>query len=201
MNTLRTTRNFLPEDDRSGTLRPLRPFRFCGLLSALTVSLLTACAAQPHFNEEGKNGFQTDLPHGLMNYFQQLQRMSPQTLARERNSLMSTFQAPEVQIRLAMLLGQTHSPNDLNRAIGLLNVLMKSTAPEAMRLRPLVQLLSAQYHERARIEAQNDKLAQQLKDSQQQNEKLKEKLNAIADIENSLQARARNGRPAPRRIK
>lgn len=201
MNPPHTTRNFLPEDAWSDALWPPRLFRFRRLLSALAVTLLTACAVLPHFNEESENSPQTDWPHDPMNYFQQLQRMSPQTLARERSSLMSMPQAPTAQIRLAMLLGQTHSPGDLNRAIGLLNALMKSNTPEAIRLRPLIQLLSTQYHERARVEAQNDKLTQQLKDSQQQNEKLREKLNAIADIENSLQSRARNGRPASRGIK
>ena len=60
-------------------------------------------------------------------------------------------------------------------------------------------MLAAQYQERAKADVQNDKLAQQLKEAQRQNEDLQEKINAIADIENSLQARPRNDRRTSRR--
>ena len=168
------------------------------LLPVLAATLLTACTA---LAELGENSTAADSQYGLMSYFQQLQRMTPQALARERSRLTPTPQSPAAQVRLAMLLGQTHAPNDLSRANGLLGALMKSNAPEAVRLHPLIQLLSAQYHERAKTEAQNEKLAQQLKESQQQNEKLQEKLSAIADIENTLQSRPRNSRSTSRRTR
>ena len=168
------------------------------LLPVLAATLLTACTA---LAELGENSAYADSQYGLMSYFQQLQRMTPQALARERNRLTPTPQSPAGQVRLAMLLGQTHAANDLSRASGLLGALMKSNAPEAVRLHPLIQLLSAQYHERAKAEAQNEKLAQQLKESQQQNEKLQEKLSAIADIENTLQSRPRNSRSTSRRTR
>lgn len=169
-------------------------FRRC-LVPLLTASLISACAALP---EPGENGSTSDSLHGLLVYAQQVQRMSPQAIARERNSL-ATPQTPAAQIRLAMLLGQTHAAGDLNRAIGLLNALSKSNASGANELRPLAQMLAAQYQERAKADVQNDKLAQQLKEAQRQNEDLQEKINAIADIENSLQARPRNDRRTSRR--
>lgn len=174
--------------------------RFCQLLLALAALLLTACAILPDSDMDGDK-VPADSPFGLMGYFQQIQRMSPQALAREGERLASISRTPAAQIRLAMVFGQTHAPGDLNRALGLLQGLTKSNAPELLKLRPLVQLLSAQYHERAKAMSQNEKLAQQLRESQQQNEKLQEKLRAIAAIENSLQLRPRHGRPVSGQVK
>ncbi len=161
----------------------------------LSAWLVAACATLPEASDK-------DAPppavHGSLAYFQQLQRMSPQAVARERISLSAAAQTPTTQVRLAMLLGQTHAANDLGKAVAMLNALLKSNAPEAVELQPLIQLLATQYQERVKSEAQNEKSAQQLKESQRRGDELQEKLNAIADIENSLSSRPSVSRPAHR---
>ena len=161
----------------------------------LSAWLVVACAALPEAPDKDSP---TNAVHSSLGYFQQLQRMSPQAVARERSSLSAAPQTPSTQIRLAMLLGQTHAANDLTKAVAMLNALLKSNAPEAVELQALVQLLATQYQERAKGEAQNEKSAQQLKESQRRGDELQEKLNAIADIENSLSSRPSVSRPAHR---
>ena len=165
------------------------------LTIALAISMISACATLPPPPDSNST---TNAVHGTLVYFQQLQHMSPQAVARERNNLSAAPQTPAMQIRLAMLLGQTHAPNDLNKAIVMLNALLKSNAPETGGLQPLIHLLIAQYQERAKGEAQSEKSAQQLKESQRRCEELQEKLNALADIENSLQSRPNSSPPATR---
>lgn len=143
----------------------------------------------------------------LLGYHQLLHRLSPRDLARERTMLTAIPQTPSAHIRMAMLLGQTNGPQDLARALGLMEGVLKSTDPAASSLHPLARVLSIQYNERLRMQTQSEKLQmqnekfviqngqldQQLKESSRRNGELQEKLNALADIERSLPVRPANG--------
>ena len=59
----------------------------------------------------------------------------------------------------------------------------------AVSLNPLVRTLAVQYAERLKLEVQNDKLVQQLKENQRRSGELQEKLDALANIERSLPVR------------
>jgi hypothetical protein len=100
-----------------------------------------------------------------------------------------------------MLLGHPRAAQDLNRAVGLLDSLMKSPDPVAQSLFPLARLLADNYNERLKIDAQAEKqgaqLKEQLKESQRKTLELQEKLNGLADIERTLPPRARTTRPVP----
>jgi hypothetical protein len=133
----------------------------------------------------------------LLGYHQLLMRMSPQELLRERTILASIPQTPAVGVRLAMLLGQPRGPMDLFRAQGLLENILKSSDPAAASLHPLARALAAQYGERLKLEMQNEKLNQQLKESQRRNSELQEKLDALADIERTLPVRPAAGDNPP----
>ncbi len=148
----------------------------------------------------------------LLDYFQHLQRITPAELLRERPILLAGTQTTEGQIRLAMLLGQPRTTTDLAKAQALLEKVLRSETPDAINLRPLAQILAINFQERQKFESQNEKIAQQLKAAEMQNDKLvqqlkanqqridelQEKLDALADIERSLQVRpgAGNTRPA-----
>ena len=96
-----------------------------------------------------------------------------------------------------MLLGQVRGPMDLYRALALLEAVLKSGDPAAASLHPLARTLANQYQERLKLEMQNEKLAQQLKESQRRSGELQEKLDALADIERSLPVRPTAGENLP----
>ncbi len=147
----------------------------------------------------------------LLGYFQLLYRLSPKELARERTMLAAIPQTPSAHVRMSMLLGQTNGPQDLARALSLMEGVLKSSDPAASSLHPLARALAIQYNERLRIQTQSEKLQmqnekfviqngqldQQLKESSRRNGELQEKLDALADIERSLPVRPANGQAPP----
>ena len=171
-------------------------------LLALT-SLLTACAALPPEEEKApitppaatvQVNETAMLP--LLGYYHLLQSMTPGELTRERQTLSRLPSSPSVQVRQAMLFGMPRATTDLARALAILETVLRSRAPEAASLHPLAKLLATQYQERLRIEAQNERLGQQLKESQRKRDELQEKINALADIERSIPIRPNADKPA-----
>lgn len=125
----------------------------------------------------------------LLGYYQRLQRMPSPELRRERRLLATIPQTPATHVRMAMILGHPRTSTDLPRAISLLDGVLKSAHPLATSLHPLAQTLNSQYQERLKLETQNGKLLQNLRETQRLNDELKEKLNAMTTIEQSIPAR------------
>ena len=176
-------------------------FRSQGLFPALVMSvLLTACTTLPAPVSSGKSSAvkteENSVP-ALLDYHQRLQRMSSQELIRERSALASVPPAPPVQLRQAMLFGQARGPSDPAKASALLNNLLKSSTPEAAELHSLARILAAHYQERIKLESQNERLVQQVKDSQRKNDELQEKLNAMAEIELTIPLRPTGSKKPP----
>lgn len=174
----------------------------------LALALLSACATLPPTDAQAtpvaakrvervehlvKVDESSMLP--LLGYLQQLTRMSAAELARERQMLTAIAQTPATRVRLAMLLGQARGATDLPRALALLDKVQKSADPVAASMHPLARALSAEYQERQRLAAQNDKLQQQLGESLQRNSQLQDKLDALADLERSLAVRPSGENP------
>lgn len=132
----------------------------------------------------------------LLGYYHLLQRMTPGELARERQTLTRLPPSPSVHVRQAMLYGMPRATTDLARAQASLETVLSSHAPEAASLHPLAKLLATQYQERLRIETQNDRLGQQLKESQRSRDALQEKIDALTDIERSIPIRPNADKPA-----
>ena len=173
--------------------------RALGLLAA---ALLAACATSPASAPDRmpapaivKVDETAVLPR--LDYLQSLYRLSPQKLLRERNVLSAIPPTPDVHLRLAMVLGLPHGPMDLVRAQSLLEGVLKANDPAAVNLHSLARALANQYQERLKLETQNEKLAQQLKESQRRSAELQDKLDALSDIERSLPARPTVGRHLP----
>lgn len=125
----------------------------------------------------------------LLNTLQRIQRMSAQELLRERNVLTATAPTPSAHIRMAGVLGQSRSPQDLTRALALLDGVLRTNDSVSVSVHPLARILAASYQERQKLQMQNDKLTQQLGESVQHGTELQEKLDALTAIERSLPVR------------
>jgi len=171
--------------------------------AALLVALLGACASVPAPaptpeapEETADNAARSVAPDEtaiLLRYLQAVQRMPAAEVARERALLAASAPSPSAQARLAVLLVHSRGAPDLPRALALLDGVLKSREAAAASLQPLARVLSTNYQERLKLQTQNDKLSQQLNDSQQRNAELQEKLDALAAIERSLPVRAPGG--------
>ncbi|ENO87738.1 hypothetical protein C666_10375 [Thauera linaloolentis 47Lol = DSM 12138] len=83
--------------------------------------------------------------------------------------------------------------SNLPRARNLLQGLLSAEDPDSLALQPYARALLEQIQERQRLAGLNDRLGQQLersaaalKDSEQRNESLQRKLDALVEIERSL---------------
>lgn len=160
------------------------------LMPLLVAALLAACATSPPpapTDQQVVVDESAMLP--LLGYLQLLPRMSPLELSRERAALAVKPQTPAAQIRLAAILGQPRAPTDLVRALGLLETVLKSSEPAAVSVHPLARVMTNHYQERLKLEQQNDRLSQQLRENQRRVGELQEKIDALADIERSLPVR------------
>lgn len=176
-------------------------FRRCrgialGKLSLLlfVCCLLGACANNAALPTPAYDG-PGPLP-ALAYYEQLLSRMSPAELGRERTVLAALPKSHNQQLRMAMLLSYPHVPQDLGKAIVLLEGILKASDPPALSLHPLARLLIDNYRERQRQEAQLERqeaqlerLGGQLKESQKKSAELQLKLDGLADIERTLPQR------------
>lgn len=184
------------------------PAKQLASLAALAAALLAGCAARPTveipappatvaaYDEQVVRVDESSmLP--LLGYQQLLAQLSPQELARERAVLLYLPPTPSSQLRLAMLFGQTRGTADLPRAQALLDKVLRSNEPAAASMHPLARLLATQYHERLRLQAQNERLLLQVTESQRRSSELQDKLDALATIERSLPLRPTGGDAAP----
>lgn len=128
-----------------------------------------------------------------LHYADRLRTMGPGELAAEQTLIGEPGNSAERQMQLALVLSQTHVPVDTARALGLLQRVAASNAPEALELRPLARLLAGRLHEARRLEEQADRLAQQLRESQRRIDVLNDRLEAMRAIERSLTPRAPAG--------
>ncbi|WP_332675653.1 permease [Aromatoleum sp.] len=131
-----------------------------------------------------------------LEYHRLLATAAPAELASERAALNNAPRTPLVLVRQAILLSHPERPTNLPRASALLGAVAMQRTPDAIALHPLVRLLSDQLAERQRLEATAERLTlqleragQQLKDSQRAGEQLREKLDALTEIERTLPTR------------
>lgn len=163
------------------------------LIAFCLAAALAGCAAGP---VGGRVDFAAvDTPDGALHYYQSLSRLSAADFARERGALAAAPKTPYTQVLAAMLLGYPRAQQDVARALTLLEQVLKSNEPAAVDLHPLARMLADNYLERLKLDAQQDKLGQQLKESQRRNAELQEKLDNLADIERTLPQRSGTVRP------
>lgn len=143
----------------------------------------------------GQQRFDAPGAEAALNYHQMLTRMTAAELGRERTALAALPGNANTQVRTAMLLGLTRGPQDLGRAIALLEGVMKSSDPAAIALHPLARLLAENYTERQRLDAQSERLLAQAQDSQRKASELQEKIDRLTEIERTLPSRSSKAAP------
>ncbi len=159
----------------------------------LLVLVMTGCSTAPVAKKPPRQEEQT--PESALTYYQELGRLTPGALGRERTILVAVPQTPYTQIRMAMLLGHPRVQQDLGKALSLLDSVLKSTDPAAVPFQPLARQIADNYLERIKLEGQFEKQAQTLRESQRKATELQEKLDSLADIERTLTPRSRAVRP------
>lgn len=136
----------------------------------------------------------------LLAYQDILSRLPTADLSRELGRLGDGASSVQSTMDLALVLGQTRTPGDVAKAQNLLDQVLGNPSPEAQAWHGLARLLSARYADQRRAEDQVDRLNQQLRDTQRDNQRkldqLNEKLEALKSIERSLNNR-NNAPPAP----
>lgn len=179
-----------PESILDTSCHRLRP----GLLAVSCLLLLAACANDPQQVPSAavRREEAPPVPISTLAYYQMLHRMSAAEIGRERMVLAALPNNPNNQVRMAMVLGHPRGPQDLSRAIALLDGVLKSG--EATVLHPLARLLIDNYLERQKQDVQQDKLGTQLKESLRKSAELQEKIDSLADIERTLPPRPRASR-------
>lgn len=130
----------------------------------------------------------------MLAYHQKIRPMTMTDLARERRSATD---APDAERQMKLALLALHPRNlNLPRARAHLDAIVSSEDAGARRLQPLARMMQEHVGERARLEALNERLAQQLEQSNQKAveaqalaDTLQQKLDALAEIERNLPAR------------
>lgn len=97
--------------------------------------------------------------------------------------------APLRQLQLAQALLQTHQSSDHGRIQQLLQSVLANDGEEARQLHPLARLLSAYQAQLRRLEEQNDRQSQLVREGQKRIEQLSERLEALRAIERSMPTR------------
>ncbi len=137
-----------------------------------------------------------DVITALLTYAERLRVLNPTDLAAEIVVQGDPGSVPLRQMQLALALVHTHQPADTARALGLVQRVVGSPAPESLPLKPLARLLAARLMDQRRLEDTVDKQAQQLRDSQRRIDQLNERLEAMRAIERSLNSRPSAAPPA-----
>jgi hypothetical protein len=132
----------------------------------------------------------------LLGYHERLRQMPAAELAQEVLPREDGALSPGAATQLALALSFSHGPGELARAQTLIEQVLHSAAPEAAHWQALARLVLGRVLEQRRLEDQIERLNQQARDSQRDNQRrldqLNEKLEALKAIERSL-----NARPAP----
>lgn len=97
--------------------------------------------------------------------------------------------SPADQMRLALALSWTHQPNDLARSQDLLQRVLANPDDDAQPFKALARLLAARFAEQHRLQDLLDRQNGQLRDLQNRLDQTQEKLDALKEIERSLNSR------------
>lgn len=126
---------------------------------------------------------------GLLRDAYQFRLLSAPQLAAEIERLerIERLEATaEHTLRWALALAQTLQVQDTQRALALVQRVLESPDPQSVTLRPLAHLLGHLLREQRRLDLQNERLSQQLRESQRRVEQLNDRIEAMRAIERSL---------------
>lgn len=124
-----------------------------------------------------------------------MRSLSGAELVREVVRLSEAPQNPATTIEMALGLGLTRNGGDLARAIGVLEPLARSNAPELAPWQPWARLLLSRFAEQRRVEEQVDRQAQQLREQQRRIDQLNTQVEQLKAIERSMAPRPASSPP------
>lgn len=130
----------------------------------------------------------------LIRYFYQIRLLNGPQLTAEIERFDSPPSTGDDRLRLALALVQTLQLAETQRALGLVQDVLEAPDERSETVKPLAHLLGHLLREQRRLDLQNDRLSQQLRDHQRRVEQLNDRIEAMRAIERSL------NRPAPRPV-
>lgn len=133
----------------------------------------------------------------FLSYQDQVRGLQGGDLMRELGRIGEPNGRPQATIEFALVLGQTRVAADTQRALSLLDPLVKATSPEAAPWQPIARLLQTRFLEQRRVEEQLERQNAQLRDAQRQIGQLNEKLEALKAIERSMNTPRSGAASAP----
>jgi hypothetical protein len=130
--------------------------------------------------------------------YDRLRNLASPDLAREQTRLGDGGAGPQAALELALtlVLPPSHTPADTTRALGLVEGVLRNTAPEAAAWQPVARLLQGRLQEQRRLEDTVERQNQQARDTQRRVDQLNDKLEALKAIERSLVTRPPLSGPA-----
>ncbi len=121
-----------------------------------------------------------------------LRQLPPGELAQEVQRLNVAASATPSAVNFlefALALGLTRSNGDLARAMGLIEPLLRSTAPDVLPWQPFARFIQVRYAEQRRLEEALDRQIKEQRDTRNRLDQANEKLEALKAIERSLTPR------------
>lgn len=129
----------------------------------------------------------------VLAWHERLRTLPAAELAREQARLQNPAGPVEV-LELALLLGQVRAPGDLQRALALLDPIVRDNSSP---LTPLARLLQTRLAEQRRLEDLAERQAQQIREQQRRIEQLGQQIEQLRAIERSLGSRPPPAASAP----
>lgn len=134
----------------------------------------------------------------FFSYYQSLRERPPGELRAELARLDAQPWTVWTALKKTAILSLLPGSNEVARTQALLDSLLYSSDPEAVELKPLLQLLSANFAERKRLIDQAESLHQQIREGQRRITQLNQMLEGLKAIERSLPAHSGDKAPEPR---
>lgn len=128
----------------------------------------------------------------MLGYYLLVRQMPAQDLQKKLQDLNTQADSPKRNLQKAIIFGLMRGTVDLNRALALLDAILKSDDVAAQALKPLASLLHASYSEWRRLDDALEKQALQTKEVQRRADLLNQKLDELKNIEHLLPTRPRN---------
>lgn len=122
----------------------------------------------------------------MLAYYQRLMLLPPADTANEATALASQPDIPQTIFKKALILSLSRDPGELTKARALLEKVLNSPETDSQALKPLAELLAAEWAERLQLSEQAARLAQQLKDAQRHADQLGDMLERLKAIELTL---------------
>lgn len=134
----------------------------------------------------------------FFSYYQSLRERPPRELRAQLARLDAQSWTVWTALKKTAILSLLPGSDEVARTQALLDSLLYSSDPQVVELKPLLQLLSANFAERKRLIDQVESLHQHIREGQRRITQLNQMLEGLKAIERSLPAHSGDKTPEPR---